>query len=79
MEQYPGVSAAIVNKITINDKDSLCGYYVTDGTSNISELEIKIYLKKYLPQYMVPSFIVHLEKMPYTINRKIDRKSITYA
>lgn len=46
MEQYPGVSAAIVNKITINDKDSLCGYYVTDGTSNISELEIKSYFKK---------------------------------
>ena len=76
MEQYPGVSAAIVNKITINDKDSLCGYYVTDGTSNISELEIKSYLKKYLPQYMVPSYIVHLEKMPYTINRKIDRKAL---
>ena len=76
MEQYPGVSAAIVNKITINDKDSLCGYYVTDSTSNISELEIKSYLKKYLPQYMVPSYIVHLEKMPYTINRKIDRKAL---
>ena len=76
MEQYPGVSASIVNKIMIDDKEVLCGYYVTDGTIDVTETEIKIYLKKYLPQYMVPSFIVHLEKMPYTINRKIDRKAL---
>ena len=76
MEQYPGVSASIVNKITINEKDALCGYYVTDGTIDVTETEIKSYLKKYLPQYMVPSYIVHLEKMPYTINRKIDRKAL---
>ncbi len=76
MEQYPGVSAAIVNKITIEDKETLCGYYVTDGTIEVTETEIKSYLKKYLPQYMVPSYIVYLEKMPYTINRKIDRKAL---
>ena len=76
MEQYPGVSASIVNKVTINEKDALCGYYVTDGTIDVTETEIKSYLKKYLPQYMVPSYIVHLEKMPYTINRKIDRKAL---
>ena len=76
MEQYPGVSASIVNKITVEDKEVLCGYYVTDGTIDVTETEIKSYLKKYLPQYMVPSYIVHLEKMPYTINRKIDRKAL---
>lgn len=76
MEQYPGVSASIVNKVTVNNKETLCGYYVTDGTIDVSEIEIKSYLKKYLPQYMVPSYIVHLEKMPYTINRKIDRKAL---
>lgn len=76
MEQYPGVSASIVNKITIENKEVLCGYYVTDGTIDVTEIEIKSYLKKYLPQYMVPSYIVHLEEMPYTINRKIDRKAL---
>ena len=76
MEQYPGVSASIVNKITIDDKEVLCGYYVTDGTIDVTTTEIKSYLKKYLPQYMVPSYIVHLKEMPYTINRKIDRKAL---
>ena len=76
MEQYPGISAAVVNKVNVEDKESLCGYYVTEEQAKVEEAEVKSYLRKYLPQYMVPSYIVHLEKMPYTINRKIDRKAL---
>ena len=76
MEQYPGVSAAVVNKITIDNKEALCGYYVTEKETEVNENEIKSYLKKYLPQYMVPSYIVHLKEMPYSINRKIERKAL---
>ena len=76
MEEYPGISSAVVNKVTIDNKDSLCGYYVTDDTIDVTETEIKAFLKKYLPQYMVPTYIVHLKKMPYSINRKIDRKAL---
>jgi len=76
IEQIPGVSAAVVNKVSIEDKESLCGYYVTEPEATVTEAEVKRHLKKYLPQYMVPSYIMHLEKMPYTINRKIDRKAL---
>ena len=76
MEEYPGISSAVVNKVTIDNKDSLCGYYVTDDMIDVTETEIKAFLKKYLPQYMVPTYIVHLKKMPYSINRKIDRKAL---
>ena len=76
IEQIPGVSAAVVNKVSIDDKESLCGYYVTDSGVQVKEADVKSYLKKYLPQYMVPSYIMQLEKMPYTINRKIDRKAL---
>ena len=76
IEQMPGISAAVVNKITLNDKDSLCAYYVTDGTLEVTEQEVKTHLKKYLPLYMIPSYIVHLDEMPYTINKKIDRKAL---
>lgn len=76
IEQLPGVSAAVVNKVSINDKESLCGYYVTESGANVAEAEVKSHLKKYLPQYMVPSYIMHLDEMPYTINRKIDRKAL---
>ena len=76
MEQIPGVSAAIVNKFNIDSREFLCGYYVTDGSKEVKESEVKSYIKKYLPPYMVPSYIIHLDEMPYTINRKIDRKAL---
>lgn len=76
IEQIPGVSASVVNKFSLDNNDFLCGYYVTDGSTEVSELEVKNYLKRFLPHYMVPSYIVHLIEMPYTINRKIDRKAL---
>ncbi len=76
IEQIPGVSAAIVNKFNIESREFLCGYYVTDGSKEVKESEVKSYIKKYLPPYMVPSYIIHLDEMPYTINRKIDRKAL---
>lgn len=76
MEQIVGISASVVNKFSIDNNEFLCGYYVTDGSVDVTELEVKNYLKQYLPQYMVPSYIIKLEKMPYTINRKIDRKAL---
>jgi acyl-CoA synthetase (AMP-forming)/AMP-acid ligase II len=38
--------------------------------------EIKIFLLKHLPKYMVPTRYVKLDKFPYNDNGKIDRKSL---
>ena len=76
IEQIPGVSAAVVNKVSVKDDEALCGYYVTENNAKVTEIQVKKHLKKYLPQYMVPKYIMQLEKMPYTINRKIDRKAL---
>lgn len=72
--KMPGVSSCVVNKITLDNKECLCAYYVCN--SNLTEMQIKENLRKFLPQYMVPTHIVKLESMPYTINRKIDRKAL---
>ena len=69
-----GVSSAIVNKITLDDKETLCAYYVSDDI--VTENKVKENLRKFLPSYMVPTYIIKLEQMPYTINRKIDRKAL---
>ena len=37
---------------------------------------LKQYLLKRIPNYMIPSYFVQLEKMPCTINGKIDRKNL---
>ncbi len=72
--KMPGVTSAIVNKVSLDGKESLCGYYVADN--NLTENVVKENLRKFLPPYMVPTYIIKLDKMPYTINRKIDRKAL---
>lgn len=74
MLKMPGVTSAIVNKVSIDGKESLCGYYIADN--NLAENVVKENLRKFLPPYMVPTYIIKLDKMPYTINRKVDRKAL---
>ena len=45
-----------------------------DSTTNVSEL--RDFLKGKLPDYMVPSFFVLLDKLPLTPNGKVDRKAL---
>lgn len=72
--EIEGISSAIVNKIELDGKEVLCGYYVSN--KEVEESYIKDTLRKNLPPYMIPSYILRLDKMPYTINRKIDRKAL---
>lgn len=74
ISNIPGISSSVVNKIEMDGKEVLCGYYVSDST--ILEQDVKQVLKKALPPYMVPTYVIRLDEMPYTINRKIDRKAL---
>ncbi len=69
MLKMPGVSSAIVNKIEIDGKEALCGYYVQDISENI----VKDTLRKFF-HHIWCLLYCKIDKMPYTINRKIDRK-----
>lgn len=69
-----GIISAVVNKVEIDNKEFLCAYYVCHQT--LDESTIKEILRKKLPNYMVPTYLVRLDEMPYTINRKIDRKAL---
>ncbi|MEF3355423.1 AMP-binding protein [Paenibacillus sp. GYB006] len=52
----------------------LCGYVVTETPADIHE--IKTYLEKQLPRYMVPAFIIPVVEMPLTANGKVDRNAL---
>lgn len=52
----------------------LVAYYVADALLN--EEDILSYLSEYLPEYMLPSVIVHLDKLPLNINGKLDRTAL---
>lgn len=52
----------------------LLGYYVSEEQLEPSVL--RGYLLQKLPNYMVPSYFIHLDKIPLNINGKIDKKSL---
>jgi amino acid adenylation domain-containing protein len=54
----------------------LVSYVVAKERGNISIEALRVHLKKNLPEYMVPSAWVFLERMPLNLNGKIDRKAL---
>ena len=52
----------------------LCAYLVCEEELDIST--IREHLLKELPEYMIPSYFIQLDKMPLTANGKIDRKAL---
>ncbi|MEO7766827.1 MAG: condensation domain-containing protein, partial [Ferruginibacter sp.] len=54
----------------------LAGFVVPQGI--FSREAIQIYLKKKLPDYMIPAIFVQLEYLPLTSNGKIDRNALLY-
>ena len=49
-------------------------YVITNN--NIDVVNIKEYLAKSLPQYMIPSYIHNIDKIPLTDNGKVDLKAL---
>jgi tyrocidine synthetase-3 len=67
--------AVVMAKEDIDGKGKyLCAYYVSE--QKLTVLELREYLGKGLPDYMIPSYFVHLEKLPLTFNGKLDRKAL---
>ena len=65
--------AVVIAKENETDKFLVC-YYVS--RKEIRSHSLKDYLLKTLPTYMIPSYFVHLEKIPLNINGKIDRQAL---
>ncbi|NOQ24119.1 MAG: amino acid adenylation domain-containing protein [Bacteroidales bacterium] len=62
-----------------DDKEEkfLCAYVVTDDSLfELNESEIKEKLAKVLPDYMIPSYIEQIEKIPISNSGKIDRRAL---
>ena len=77
---YAGIKQAVVlAKGSAEEKSDanakfLVGYYVSD--IKLDEEVILNHLRVRLPDYMVPSVLLYLEKLPLTLNGKLDRKAL---
>jgi len=54
----------------------LTAYIVADKNTVQNINELKLFLKGKLPEYMIPSAYVILDKIPYTPNGKVDKNSL---
>lgn len=75
--QHPGISAAIVvaRDESTPGSQRLVAYVVgNDAEPDIDDL--RIYLKVYLPDYMVPAAFVVLDCLPVNANGKVDRAAL---
>ena len=76
LRQHPSVAAAIVivRKDSNGDKQLVAYLVVADPGEPPETAELREFLRKRLPDYMVPLAFVVLEKLPLTSNGKVDQK-----
>jgi thioester reductase-like protein len=68
-------AAVVVAREDANGNKHLCAYFVPVG-KYIKGHDLRDYLFKVLPDYMVPTYFIQLDKMPLTPNGKIDRGAL---
>jgi polyketide synthase PksJ len=56
------------------DQPYLCAYFTADR--NLPDTGLRDYLSKHLPDYMIPTYFVQVDKIPLTLNGKIDKKAL---
>ena len=75
LSNHPGIKEAVVlaREDEAGDK-YLCAYVVSEERIIVSK--IRENLSKKLPDYMIPSYFVQLERIPLTPNGKINRRAL---
>jgi amino acid adenylation domain-containing protein/non-ribosomal peptide synthase protein (TIGR01720 family) len=70
------VSEAVVfAREETNGEKYLCAYVVSNE-EEVDTAELRNSLSAHLPEYMIPSFIIVLDKIPLTPSRKLDRSAL---
>ncbi|UAC49753.1 amino acid adenylation domain-containing protein [Bacillus aquiflavi] len=73
--QREGVrEAVVIDREDTEGNQYLCAYIVAD--IEWSNREWYRYMAEKLPEYMIPTHFIHLDKMPLSINGKLDRKAL---
>lgn len=77
LTQHPAVKSAVVAaREDAPGEKRLVAYLIPSGGVNLSASEARAYLKKTLPDYMLPAAFVKLEAFPLTPNGKVDRRAL---
>lgn len=77
INSFDGCRGSIVVSHKFSDGDSrLIGYFFDAKDQSVSKSELRNFLKEKLQGYMIPQFLIHLDKNPLTVNGKLDDSSL---
>jgi amino acid adenylation domain-containing protein/non-ribosomal peptide synthase protein (TIGR01720 family) len=77
MRSHPQVAQSVViARVDNAPQVQLIGYAVPRAGEQLSTDELKSYLKRRLPEYMLPAAIMVLNEIPLTPHGKLDRKAL---
>ncbi len=65
---------AVIARADSTGEKSIYAYYTSDREENVSKIRDR--LGESLPEYMVPSYMMQIEKIPVTKNGKIDKRAL---
>jgi amino acid adenylation domain-containing protein len=73
--QFESIQEVLVmERVRENGQTYLCAYVVADR--GLDSHELRQYLSKKLPAFMVPSYFIQIEAFPLTPNGKLNRKNL---
>lgn len=72
LNNYPGIDQ--VHVVQHPEIEKLCAYIVTD--KKLEAARIRIYLSRHLPEYMIPSHFIIMDKITLNKNGKVDVQAL---
>ncbi len=76
LQRIDGVTEAAAAVRGEGDLRAIVGYYTSKSGAPLDEPAVRKALAVFLPEYMLPSFLVHLAAFPLNANGKLDRKAL---
>jgi acyl carrier protein len=68
--------AVVIDKEDENGNKSLWAYIIPETEISLSESELREYLSRELPDYMIPSYFVQVDEIPLSASGKVDKNAL---
>lgn len=76
LASHPAVRECAVVARTQSASKQLVAYYTRVAGTAAAASELSAHLRRWLPDYMVPPFLLPVDRLPRTPNGKVDRKAL---